>query len=127
MTLAECAQYNLLLQVDTEPLRSLIEVELSALERAGRTLMWSNNLMMLRPMILAGVGVAFYTPLGMAEEIGKGRIVGVRLEGTRLEGLRLGVLVPRRRKLTRAAHAMVEQLSHALTGLADLAGETAAT
>jgi DNA-binding transcriptional LysR family regulator len=126
VTLAECAQYNLLLQVDTEPLRSLIEVELFALERTGRTLIWSNNLMMLRPMILAGVGVAFYTPLGMAEEIRAGKIVGVRLEGTRLEGLRLGLLIPRRRKLSHAAEAMVEQLSKALGGLNELSKESGA-
>lgn len=118
VTLDECAQYNLLLQVDTEPLRSLIEVELSSLERTGRTLMWSNNLLMLKPMILAGAGVAFYTPLGVAEEMRKGRIVGVPLKGSRLGGLRLGLLVPRRRQLSHAAQAMVGQLSEALGQLA---------
>lgn len=117
VTLSECAQYNLLLQLDTEPIRSLIEVELSVLERTGRTLVWSNNLMMLKPLVLAGAGVAFYTPLGMTDEIQSGRIVGVPLRGTRLGGLRLGLLVPRRRQLTHAAEAMVEMLGAALAGL----------
>lgn len=119
VTLSECAQYNLMLQVDTEPLRSLIEVELSSLERSGRPLVTSNNLLLLRPMIEAGVGVAFYTPLGMAEEIRRGSIVGVPLSSHRLGGLRLGLLIPRHRQLTDAAEAMVDQLGAALARLSE--------
>jgi len=117
VSLSECAQYNLLLQIDTEPLRSLIEVELSSLERTGRALVTSNNLMILRPLIEAGLGVAFYTPLGMAEQIREGSIVGVPLTGSRLGGLRLGLLVPKRRQPTHAAAAMIEQLSVAMADL----------
>ena len=119
VSLSECAQYNLLLQVDTEPLRSMIEVELSSLERTGRALVTSNNLMLLRPLIEAGVGVAFYTPLGMADQIRSGTIVGVPLEGSRLGGMRLGLLVPRRRQLSQAAEAMVVQLGKGLGQLSD--------
>ncbi len=119
VSLSECAQYNLLLQVDTEPLRSMIEVELSSLERTGRALVTSNNLMLLRPLIEAGVGVAFYTPLGMADQIRSGTIVGVPLEGSRLGGMRLGLLVPRRRQLSQAAEAMATQLGKALSQLSD--------
>ncbi|MBX3574027.1 MAG: LysR family transcriptional regulator [Mesorhizobium sp.] len=119
VSLSECAQYNLLLQVDTEPLRSMIEVELSSLERTGRALVTSNNLMLLRPLIEAGVGVAFYTPLGMADQIKAGTIVGVPLEGSRLGGMRLGLLVPRRRQLSQAAEAMAAQLGKALSQLSE--------
>ncbi|GIL01166.1 MAG: transcriptional regulator [Alphaproteobacteria bacterium] len=117
VSLSECAQYNLLLQVDTEPLRSLIEVELSSLERTGRTLVTSNNLLLLRPMVEAGLGVAFYTPLGMVDQMAAGTIVGVPLKGSRLDGLRLGLVVPRRRQLTQAAQALADQLGAALTEL----------
>lgn len=119
VSLNECAQYNLLLQVDTEPLRSMIEVELSSLERTGRALVTSNNLMLLRPLIEAGVGVAFYTPLGMADQMRSGTIVGVPLEGSRLGGMRLGLLVPRRRQLSQAAEAVTAQLGKALGQLSD--------
>lgn len=124
VTLDECAQHNLLLQVDTEPLRSLIEVELSSLQRAGRALITSNNLMILRPMIKAGIGVAFYTPLGMADEMREGSIVGIPLRSGRLGGLRLGLLVPRHRQLSHAAQAMVEQLETALVKLSATLGAT---
>lgn len=124
VSLTDCAQYNLLLQVDTEPLRSLIEVELSSLERSGRALVTSNNLMVLRPLIEAGVGVAFYTPLGMAEQISAGTIVGLPVKGSRLDGLRIGLLLPRRRQLSRAAEAMADQLGKALGTLSALALKT---
>lgn len=127
VTLDDCAQYNLLLQVDTEPLRSLIQIELSSLQRTGRTLICSNSLMMLRPMILAGAGVAFYTPLGMVNEIRNGEIVGVPLKSGRLGGLRLGLLVPRRRQLTSAARAMADQLAGALHALSATLNEPAQT
>jgi len=117
VTLQECAQFNLLLQMDTDPLRSLIEVELSVLQRSGRILVTSNHLMMLRSLVKYGLGVAFYTPIGMTEELASGEIVGVPLDGTRLGTLRLGILVPRRRQLTHAAEAMVEQLGTALAAL----------
>jgi DNA-binding transcriptional LysR family regulator len=117
VTLSQCAQYNMLLQLDTEPIRSLIEVELSALERLGRAVVRSNNLMMLKPLVLAGLGVAFYTPLGFAREIADGTIVAVALEGTRLGGIRMGLLVPRRRKLSVAAEAMIEMMGEELRSL----------
>jgi len=117
VTLSECAQYNLLLQLDTEPIRSLIEVELSVLHRSGRNFVTSNHIMLLRQMIRFGLGVAFYTPIGLVEELDAGEIVGVPLKGTRLGSLRLGLLVPKRRQMTHAASAMVEQLGGALAEL----------
>ncbi|WP_306117557.1 MULTISPECIES: LysR family transcriptional regulator [unclassified Roseitalea] len=118
VTLTECAQFNLFLQLDTEPIRSFIDIELSMLQRTGRVLVASNNLNMIKPLIMAGVGVAFYTPLGMAREIREGKIVGVPLKGTRLGGLKMGILVPRRRRATHATEAMID---HLCAGLNDVA------
>lgn len=114
VSLSECAEYDLLLHLDNEPIRSLIDVELSVFERTGRAIVTSNNLIMLRSMVLLGAGVAFYTPIGLIDEIREGRIVGVPLTGTRLGGLRLGILVPRRRRRTRAVEAAIRQFCDAL-------------
>jgi DNA-binding transcriptional LysR family regulator len=114
VTLSECAEYDLLLHLDNEPIRSLIDVELSVFERTGRAIVTSNNLLMLRSMVLLGAGVAFYTPIGLIDEIRAGTIVGVPLTGTRLGGLRLGVLVPRRRRQTHAVEAAIQQMCDAL-------------
>ena len=117
VTLTECAQYNLLLHLDNEPLTSVIDIELSVFERVGRALVTSNNLIMLRSMVLSGSGVAFYTPIGMSNEIKDGRIVAVPLRSSQLESLRVGLLMPRRRQLTRAAAALAEQMGAALSVL----------
>lgn len=114
VSLADCACCDLLLQVDTEPMRSLVERELSSLDCGRRVLVRSNNLMMLRPIVLAGLGVAFFSPLGMFEEIRHGQVVAVPTQCARFNELRLGLLVPRHRKLGRAAQALVEQLGEAL-------------
>ncbi len=118
VSIAECSRYNLLLQLDTVPMQSVIEVELSVLERTGRALVRSNNLLMLRPIVEAGLGVAFFTPIGLSEELRSGAIVGVPLTGSRLGGLRLGLLVPKRRRPTHAVTTMIEQLEGALAELA---------
>lgn len=117
VSLLDCTQFNLLLQLDTLAIQSLIEVELSVLQRSGRVLMASNNLLMLKHMVLKGQGVAFYTPLGMMEEIEDGRIVPVPLSGTRLGGMRMGLLVPRRRKLTPAVQDVIERIGAELKAL----------
>lgn len=114
VTLSECAQFNLFMHLDNGPIRSQIEVELSVLERSGRILIRTNNLMMLRPMIMSGSGIAFYTPVAVEEQLQNGSIVSLPLKDSRLGALRMGLAVPRRRQLTHAAEAMVEQLSGAL-------------
>lgn len=114
VTLDECAEYKLLLHLDNEVIRSLIEVELSVFERSGRAFVRSNNISLLRKLVQLGAGVAFYTPVGMADEIIAGSIVSVPVTGTKLAELRLGILLPRRRRLIHAADAMVQQLSGAL-------------
>jgi DNA-binding transcriptional LysR family regulator len=118
VTLTDCLQYDLLLQFDTQPIRSLIEIELSVLERDGTVLVSSNSLMLLKPMIMAGTGIAFYSPLGMLREIEKGDIRAVPLSGTNLKSLRLGLVIPRRRQLTHATHDMIEYLGSHLEKLA---------
>jgi len=114
VSLGDCAKYRLLLQLDTSAIQSLIDMELSALRRNGHVLVTSNNLMMLKQFVRRGMGVAFYTPIGMAEEIAEGSIVGVPLAGTRLGGMRLGLVVPRHRRLTPAVNEMIENLSQGL-------------
>jgi len=117
VTISECAQYSLLLQLDIEPLRSLIDVELSVLERSGRTLASSNNLQVLRGLVKGGLGVAFFTPLGLLNRNEAGAIKSISLAGTRLGGLRLGILVRRNRRRTLATEAFIDQFADTLKSL----------
>lgn len=119
VSLPECAEFNLLLQLDTQPIRSLIEIELSVFERSGRALLVSNSQTMLKPFIMSGEGVAFFTPLGFIDEIKAGSIVALPIEGSRLQALHIGVLVQKRRQLTHAAEAVIEAFSLELKKYSD--------
>lgn len=111
VTLQECAQFKLLLQLDNEVMSSMIAIELAALDRAGRTLVATNNQMMLKPLILAGTGVAFFTPIGLMRELKAGEVVALPIAGSRLQSLEIGIVVPRNRPLTGATEAVVDFLA----------------
>lgn len=127
VSLPECAQFNLLVQLDTQPIRSLIEIELSVFERTGHSLLASNSQTMLKPFIISGEGVAFFTPLGFMDEIKAGRIVPLPIEGSRLQSLHIGILVQKRRQLTHAADAVIEAFSHELQKYSDAIREVIRT
>ena len=74
----------------------------------------SNTLAVLKRLLLRGVGIAFYTRLGFAEELASGRLVAVPLEGERLSTLRLCLIAPSDRMPTVAARAVAEHLQRAL-------------
>lgn len=114
VSMDQCAQYDLLLQLDTQPIRSLIEIELSVFERTGRTLIASNSQTMLKPFIMSGQGIAFFTPLGFMDEIKAGDIVPIPISGSRFQSLQIGVIVQKRRHLTHAAEAVIESLADGL-------------
>jgi DNA-binding transcriptional LysR family regulator len=114
VSLQECAQFNLLLQLNNDVMSSMISIELGALERNGRSFVSTNSQMMLKPLILSGAGVAFFTPLGLLQELEAGEVVALPIAGSRLKDLQVGVVVPRHRKLTHAANTMVDFLSEGL-------------
>lgn len=117
-SLQECAQYKLLLQLDNEVMSSMIAIELSALDRAGRTFVATNNQMMLKPLILSGIGVAFFTPLGLLEELRAGDVVAIPIAGSSLKDLEVGIVVARNRPLTGATQAVAEFLGEELAKFA---------
>ncbi|MBL8599956.1 MAG: LysR family transcriptional regulator [Devosia sp.] len=117
-TLAECAQFDLLLAFETEPIRTQIEMELSVLDRIGRVSVRSNSSVLLRSLIKSGAGVGFLTRLDILDELEDGSIVSIPLRESRLGSLRLGLLVPRSRQLTQATKTMIECLREGLTALA---------
>ena len=67
--------------------------------------------MMLKPLILSGAGVAFFTPLGFLRELEAGEVVAIRISGSRVNDIEVGIVTPRRRQLTRATELVIEYLS----------------
>lgn len=112
VTLARCAEFEMTLQLASEPVRSIIAMELSGLERSASAFLTTNNLHLHRQAILAGRAVGLFTWLAFASEVRQGRVVAVPLRGTRLSDLKLGLLLPAHRRL-----------SHAIQVACDLIGE----
>jgi len=113
-TLLDCAQYPLLFQEDTQPIRTLLDVELAEAKTASRHLLVSNNLTLTKSLVCAGLGVAFYTTIGFVSELERGEVVAVPLREKRLSELRLVLLQPRNRRPTPAVAAMLQALSDML-------------
>ena len=113
----ECARYPLLFQPDTRPTRSAMDAELAAAKTSSRALLVANNLGMLKHMVRAGLGVAFYSRIGFVEEIAKGEVVAVPLTEKRISALRVGLILPRRRRPSPAVAAMTEHLAQMLASL----------
>jgi DNA-binding transcriptional LysR family regulator len=114
----ECARYPLLFQPDTRPTRSIMDAELAAAKSSSEALLVANTLGLLKHMVRAGLGVAFYTRIGFIDELRARTVIAVPLAETRLAQIRVGLMLPRRRRPTPAVVPMIERLSEALHSLA---------
>ena len=118
VSMDDCTRFPLLLQEDTWPIRSLLDVELNTLQKLKRPLVVSNNLLALKPLIAEGIGIAFFTPIGFVDELASGEIVAIPLNREPFQKLRVGLMLHRRRKPTPAAAAVLDLLRNRLSSLA---------
>ena len=114
LTLDECASFPLMYQDHSASMQPFFRNEMEAFKSAHKPVAISNTLAVLKRLLLRGVGIAFYTRLGFAEELAGGRLVAVPLEDDRLSTLRLCLIGPSDRLPTVAADAMAEHLRQAL-------------
>ena len=114
VTLDECGDCRLMYQDHSASMQPFFGNEMEAFKSAHKPIAISNTLAVLKRLLLRGVGIAFYTRLGFAEELAGGRLVAVPLEGERLSTLRLCLIAPSDRMPTVAARAVAEHLRRAL-------------
>ena len=114
VSLDECGAHPLMYQDNLGSMQLFLGEEMEAFKNAHKPVAISNTLAVLKRLLLRGVGIAFYTRLGFAEELASGRLVAVPLEEEPLSTLRLCLIAPSERKPTVAAHAMAEHLQQAL-------------
>ena len=114
VTLDECGDCRLMYQDHSASMQPFFGNEMEAFKSAHKPVAISNTLTVLKRLLLRGVGIAFYTRLGFAEELASGRLVAVPLEGERLSTLRLCLIAPSDRMPTVAARAVAEHLQRAL-------------
>ena len=114
VTLDECGDCRLMYQDHSASMQPFFGNAMEAFKSAHKPVAISNTLTVLKRLLLRGVGIAFYTRLGFAEELASGRLVAVPLEGERLSTLRLCLIAPSDRMPTVAARAVAEHLQRAL-------------
>jgi len=118
LTLAECTSYPLIFQEDTRPIRSLLDAELAVAKAAATPVLTSNTQTLIKRMVRAGLGIAFYTRLAFMDEIARGQLVHVPLADRSLANLKLGLVVPKHRRPAVAAALMIGHLRTAMEELA---------
>ena len=114
VTLDECSAYPLMYQDHSASMQPFFGDEMVAFNSAHKPLAISNTLAVLKRLLLRGLGIAFYTRRGFAEELNNGKLVAVPLEEERLSALRLCLIGPSRAHATVAAKAMAGHLQRAL-------------
>jgi DNA-binding transcriptional LysR family regulator len=97
--------------------RSQIDTELQILHKLRRPLVACNNMVLLKQLVLNGLGIAFYTPIGFLPELEQGTVRAVPLSSPSMSKLRVGLLLHRRRRPRPAAVAILEALEQALRSL----------
>lgn len=118
LTLADCTGYPLIFQEDTRPIQSLLDAELAAAKAAATPILTSNTQTLIKRMVRAGLGIAFYTTLAFMDEVAHGELVHVPLADRGLANLKLRLVVPKHRQPAAAAALMIEHLSEAMGALA---------
>jgi DNA-binding transcriptional LysR family regulator len=106
--LEDCRHYPILLMPDVQPMRPMIEQDFS---RAGRLVdpkVVTNSLDMMKHLVAAGTGIAFFTRLAFGREIARGDLVHVPLVDASVARLKLAIMVQRDSRLAPAADSFVD-------------------
>lgn len=117
VSLRDCADYPAILVQDRMPLTPTLESEFAARRTVIRGRVISNSLEAMRAMLLAGLGVGFFTSLGFAREIARGDLVHVPLTEPRLRKISIGVMVMRHRAPSPAVELVLNEIRRSWSAL----------
>jgi len=111
LTLTDCADHPVVMLHDRWLLDAVMTAEFAQSGARLQPRIVSNSIEFMRQIILAGLGIAFFTPVGFIDEIRRGELVHVPLAEPRLADSRIGVLVPRHQNLSPPARLAIEHIS----------------
>ena len=110
VTLEECAPYPLIYQDDSGSVGVFLGREMEVFKQVHEPVLVSNNLVLLKQLLLEGAGIAFYTQLGFVDELASGQLVAVPIENEVLASLELSLIGSSERVPTIAVRTMAEHL-----------------
>jgi len=118
VTLTECAAHPVVMLHDLWLIDAIMATEFSQSGARFTPRIVSNSIEFMRQLILAGLGIGFFTPIGFIDEIRRGELVHVPLAEPGLVNSRIGILVPRHKRLSPPAVLAIEHIRQQLAALA---------
>jgi DNA-binding transcriptional LysR family regulator len=103
LTLTECSKYPVVMPDDRWLLDRVMATGARLVPRIA-----SNSIDFMRQVILSGLGIGFFTPVGFVDEIARGDLVHVPLAEPGLNESAIGILVPHDRRPTLAGRIAMD-------------------
>ncbi len=119
LTLTDCAAYPVLTLHDRWLIDAIMATEFARSGASFNTRIISNSIDMMRQMILAGLGIGFFTPVGFIDEINRRELVHVPLAEPWLTDSEIGILTPRGKQTTAPARIAMELIRLRLRELSE--------
>jgi DNA-binding transcriptional LysR family regulator len=102
LTLTDCSQYPVVMNNDRWLLDGVMAAEFAGSGARVVPRIVSNSIDFMRQIILADLGIGFFTPVGFVDEIARGDLVHVPLAEPSLANSAIGILVSQDRRPTLA-------------------------
>jgi DNA-binding transcriptional LysR family regulator len=102
LTLTDCSQYPVVMNNDRWLLDGVMAAEFAGSGARVVPRIVSNSIDFMRQIILADLGIGFFTPVGFVDEIARGDLVHVPLAEASLANSAIGILVSQDRRPTLA-------------------------
>lgn len=110
VTLTECAAFPVSMLSDPWILNATAEAEFTHSGAQFKAVVMTNSLPMTKQILLAGLGIGFFTPTGFVDELKSGELVHVPLAEPDLSASEIGLLIHRDRQSTPAVRALATRL-----------------
>lgn len=106
VTLTDCAAHPVCMLSDPWILNATAEAEFTHSGAQFKSVLLTNSLPMTKEVMLAGIGIGFFTPTGFVDELRSGDLIHVPLAEPDLSASEIGLLIRRDRHSSPAVQAL---------------------
>src|SRR5690606_28185439 len=110
VTLTDCAAHPVCMLSDPWILNATAEAEFTHSGAQFKSVLLTNSLPMTKEVMLAGLGIGFFTPTGFVDELKSGELVHVPMAEPDLSASEIGLLLHRERGSAPAVQALAARL-----------------
>jgi DNA-binding transcriptional LysR family regulator len=127
VTLTDCAAYPVCMLSDPWILNATAEAEFTHSGAQFKSVLLTNSLPMTKEVMLAGLGIGFFTPTGFVDELKSGELVHIPMAEPDLSASEIGLLIHRDRQSSPAVRALGTRLIEEFVALERDIGALTAT